>query len=1128
MTDMPADQSARVQALDPAGSFIVQAPAGSGKTGLLTQRVLKLLATVEEPEEILAITFTRKAAGEMRARIARALAAAREGQPVSSGYEASTRQLAQAVLERDRKMDWGLLQNPARLRVMTIDAFNMSILRQAPVMSGLGRVPRVTDDAEPLYRSAVMRLLETLDSDEPWVGAMSALLEHLDNRVELCAGLLGAMLSQREQWLHRLLDHEYLERASLESGLRNEVSAQLAGLREAIGSSAGAELAELARFAAANLASSDRSSTITRLQALEALPAETPECLESWQSLADLLLTEQGQWRKRLDVKLGFPREAKAEKARLGEWLHGVSDDDELAARLHRVRLLPAPAYDQWQWAAIEALRSVLPMAVASLQLVFAETGQCDHTEIALRAMLALGEERRPSDLALRLDYRISHILVDEFQDTSLLQFRILQALVRGWSPGDGRTLFLVGDPMQSIYRFREAEVGLFLQAREQGVGDIALHFLRLGVNFRSVPALITWTNDHFPAILPRREDLGAGAVPFERAAPSREGEGQVCVHELDPGHETPEGAEARLVAELAATRLKETRNGTVAILVRARNHAARLLPELRRRGLSCQAVELEPLGGRPVVQDLRALTRALVHEGDRTSWLAVLRAPFCGLGLDDLLHLAGDSPAERRLPLPVLLEQPGRRLSLSPEGRDRLERIWPVLSRARSERRRGGLRRRINAAWLALGGPAVLQTDAERADAEAFFALLDACESAGDITSLEALDDAISRLRAGPDPAGSPRLQVMTIHKAKGLEFDTVILPGLLRKPGQDRTPLLLWTERPRRQGRTDLLLAPLRPRDRAEQDPLYRLIQSLVREKDAHETGRLLYVAATRAIRRLDWVGTLSLREDGTPAPVPSGSLMAKLAVVADTRHRPSTPPGTLDPAVIDDQSGWLQRVPADWSPGDPAPSPDWPPTPPEPRRTPAPPYAWAGEAARLAGLVTHRILQRIAEEGLASWSEERIDAAAPVLRALLRTRGASGALLEDAAARCRRALACTLADADGRWLLERHAEAASELVLHSRGAWGVETRIVDRTFVTGEGTRWIVDFKTGEHRGGDLEGFIASEVERYRPQLEGYARLMARLDGRPVRMALYFPALGRLVEVPPAQSEPARPNS
>src|SRR5690606_32824977 len=144
------------------------------------------------------------------------------------------------------------------------------------------------------------------------------------------------------------------------------------------------------------------------------------------------------------------------------------------------------------------AMLSALRAAAGQLRLVFDERGQVDFAALSEAALKALGEEERPTDLALALDGRIEHLLVDEFQDTSHSQMRLLEKLTLGWTPGDGRTVFLVGDPMQSIYRFREAEVGLFLHAKEKGLGNIALESLNLTDNFRSQANIFDWVNSTF------------------------------------------------------------------------------------------------------------------------------------------------------------------------------------------------------------------------------------------------------------------------------------------------------------------------------------------------------------------------------------------------------------------------------------------------------------------------------------------------------------------------------------------------------------------------------------------------------------------------------------------------------
>ena len=253
-----------------------------------------------------------------------------------------------------------------------------------------------------------------------------------------------------------------------------------------------------------------------------------------------------------------------------------------------------------------------------------------DFTEITRRAVRALGEERG-GDVALALDARVRHLLIDEFQDTSITQFDLIERLVAEWSPGDGRTLFVVGDPMQSIYRFREAEVGLFLRAWERGVGPVVLEPLRLTRNFRSQQAVVDWVNAAFARVLPRESDITSGAVSFEPAAAVHglTHEHAVQVHAFVGGGA---GDEARKVVEIVQAIRAESPRASIALLVRARSHLADIAAALRLAGLRPTAVELHSLAKQsvdlgPCCADARARAPGRPHCVALGAACAVVRA---------------------------------------------------------------------------------------------------------------------------------------------------------------------------------------------------------------------------------------------------------------------------------------------------------------------------------------------------------------------------------------------------------------------------------------------------------------------------------------------------------------------
>ena len=517
--DSPPDIDVRRAALNPQKSFAVAAPAGSGKTGLLTQRVLTLLAYCDEPEEILAITFTRKAAGEMQDRILQALWKAVEEPEPENPHGALTWQLAQKVLARDKERDWNLLLSPQRLRVQTIDSLCRSITKQLPLASGLGAQPDTLQNADEAYRLAAREFFSLLEQETPLRDDLALLLRQFDNNLSAIENLLVTLLAKREQWLDALLQtrQEYA-REYLEHTLTQVVCEHLEQLQQTLLLHA-SDLCEIADCAARNLEEeAPQKHAIASLLGVTGLPDCTPDAVPQWLAIADLLLTNGGTYRARLTKNEGFP--AGKPHALLKEkfsTLVGTLQElqPECMTLLHGVRELPAHCYEDSQWQLLESLTRLLPLLVAQLTLVFKQLGATDYSAISQAAIQALGDEDAPSDIALQLDYRIRHILVDEFQDTASPQLQLLQKLTAGWQPDDGRTLFIVGDGMQSCYGFRNANVGLFLDARRQGIGSVLLEPLDLQVNFRSQTEVVKWVNNTFSCAFPTRDDISRGAVKY-------------------------------------------------------------------------------------------------------------------------------------------------------------------------------------------------------------------------------------------------------------------------------------------------------------------------------------------------------------------------------------------------------------------------------------------------------------------------------------------------------------------------------------------------------------------------------------------------------------------------------------
>jgi ATP-dependent exoDNAse (exonuclease V) beta subunit len=451
-----------------------------------------------------------------------------------------------------------------------------------------------------------------------------------------------------------------------------------------------------------------------------------------------------------------------------------------------------------------------------------------------------------------------------------------------------------------------------------------------------------------------------------------------------------------------------------------------------------------------------------------------------------------------------------------------RYARTRRVLLDALAERGRGSLREQVERTWLKLGGPAALKDAEALADAEAYLQLLEELDQGGTLAGVGELERRLADLFARPDPEADGSLQLMTIHKAKGLEFDVVILPALDAGTRRGENELLVWLERPREAGEADLLLAPLHATG-DEKDPVYAWITALQREQERLETARLLYVAATRARERLHLIGAAEVRErDGglLIAPPKSGSLLALLwpAVAAEfertLRGRP--PATTVGPVAADAR---FIRFTAGWQLPSAPPSVVWARGGVLAAEEPIPEYAWVGETLRHVGTVVHRLLQRIADEGPARWDEARLAGSAAAIRQLLAAAGLRREEEDAAVADVMRAVANTLADERGRWLLSaQHHDARNEYALSRFEGGRLVTGVIDRSFVDADGARWIIDYKTSRHTGADVDAFLIRERARYAPQLERYADMMRGLETRRVRVGLYFPLMRRFVDWEP----------
>ena len=1151
----PSDWQQRDRGRDLGHSYIVQAPAGSGKTELLIQRMLGLLALVENPEEVVAITFTRKAAAEMSHRLITRLmeAALNSDHEPLQPHEQISRELALAALETDAKQGWNLLEQTNRLRIRTIDSLCSELARQLPVLSGLGGGQQIALDAKALYRKAATRTMAMIEVDRDELQAdVIRVLDRYDNQYDKLVDLLTDMLASREQWIGHLEDAregDGFDRQGLELALRFLVVSQLRKARDNTPDELLSKLAHYFKFALAHTPKDamELENLLLACGGMDTNFLDLPvnaDALPHWQTMIKRVLLKDGKkWRGAPNASDGFPAQGGAsaeDKLLFKEMKDGFkalmdeySGNDALRADFNAINSLPGPKYEDEAWESLESLMRILLRAAKEWDAVMAETGEVDFGEVSSRAIKALGTGDAPSELALRLDYRIQHLLVDEFQDTSASQIHLLDKLTSGWSYDDGRTLFLVGDPMQSIYRFRKAEVSLFIKAWEGQLFDhIQLEPLQLSVNFRSTRPIVDWVNNNFPKVMPKRSDAVMGAVSYSPAStkPGVSDKGAVSIRILP---ERDDEEEARQVVAVSRDASQANPDGSIAILVRSRNHASAILAELdkhKQEDPCCRyrAISFTPLADTTVIRDLVSLTLAITQPADRLAWLATLRTPTIGLDLADLDALVAGDSGKIILDAVQTATNDGAYPDLSADGQQRLQRGGFILEQAVNRRGRQSVRSLIEATWVALGGPACIENDSELDDAATYFALLDTLEAESLPIDRDTLDLRLKDLYAEPDTDASGKLQVMTIYAAKGLEFDTVILPGLNRSPRNDDNKLLHWFELP---GMDTIVMSPMRNTDEKEKTKksgdLIQFIKLIERQRQSLEGGRLLYVASTRAIHNLYLFAAIKPSTKGD-IKAAANTLLAGLWPAIEEQQTPlieqaAEAMGTPESEETDAESETLaldlpqeyRRLATDWRIPDAAPSVQIPDAPGmEPQNYIE--FSWAGEDARLTGNLVHRLLQLIGEQGLDSWGAQGdADQYSHWCRQQLASEGVQNGKADSIVADAIKAIKTCLASKQGRWILANHQHASCEYAITAVLNQRPKSLVLDRTFVE-NGTRWIIDYKTSSHKGGDLEGFLQNEAKRYREQLRGYKNAMALTETLPIKTALYFPLLDRLYEV------------
>ncbi|KQQ78924.1 double-strand break repair helicase AddA [Aureimonas sp. Leaf324] len=915
---LPTTIEAQRIASDPARSVFVAANAGSGKTHVLTERVVRLLLAGAEPAKILCLTYTKAAAAEMQTRVFARLshwAVTDEATLRQAIEDLDKRAPSRERLAEARRLFARALEAPGGLKIQTIHAFCEAVLHQFPLEANIPGHFEVLDDAESaLLLAEARRMLisgaRTSPDDPGGQDAEDAAIARAFADALSMAGEWGldALLGEIVQRRDRLRRH--LEatggRDAAEERLRRALGLQ-PGETEASALSAAIDppgFEEDFREALAEAAQRSGKATDAKLAAKIALveSAATPEA--RFTALCAVVFKADGGRYKASSVATkavsGLFADFEERLETLAEFL------EERRERLATLRLARASG----------AALTIAEKLEADYAALKRRRGRLDFEDLIVRTADLLLRADASAWVHFKLDQGIDHVLVDEAQDTSPRQWQVVRQLVEEFFAGASasvrpRTVFAVGDEKQSIYSFQGASPEMFdaerryLRSLAEG-GDRPFAAVELHQSFRSVPEILKAVDQVFADPADRRglqSDEGPPVhVSTRTADPGLIEVWPVVVPATVPQHEDwltpvdlqPETSPAhRLAGRIAAQiknwigrpirakgKLRPLDAGDVLILVRKRSgFVAAMGAALRAAGIPAAGADRLVITDHIAVADLVALGRTVSNAEDELSLAAALKSPLFGFSDDELMALALSRKGARQ---PEALYFALRRLA-RPGG---AERVPPFVTGAARERLRDKaahafdrleeLRRRAGFETVFTFFARILGPEEGRARLVARLG-----RDAGDVVDAF-LDLALAEEQAGrggleaflADLAASPpeikremehgrgEVRIMTTHASKGLEAPVVFLvdPGSAPFSHSHGAKLMEWSDMPARPPGMPpgFLWCP----DLSARDAAVAALREAERARAEDEYRRLLYVGLTRAADRLVVCGLSGVR--------------------------------------------------------------------------------------------------------------------------------------------------------------------------------------------------------------------------------------------------------------------------
>jgi ATP-dependent helicase/nuclease subunit A len=1147
--------AAQRSAADPRASAWVAASAGTGKTTVLTDRVLRLLLDGAAPEKLLCLTFTRAAAAEMRIRLGQRLAlwsgldnealAEALGKLIGGPFDPELIPRARALLGR-------VLDAPGGMKIETIHGFCQSLLRRFPLEAGIAPHFSVADerDAAELLRRArdsVLRRAREEGGDAVLTNAFREVSSHVNDLDFL--DLLASLARERGK-LRRIVDRVIAGREHEETGIDDAELLAAPGRWLGLASDATDEGA-IAVACARDRASGGANEAALR-RACTALAEGSDNDQERGLAIAHWLDGDSDARAEGFDDYCAlFVTQATppAARARLITKKALETDPTVLEALEGERERMLAVALER---ASLGVARSTAALLLIGRRLVSAydeakqRSAVLDFDDQIERVRELLENQADAAWVLFKLDGGLDHILLDEAQDTAPGQWDIVARLCEEFFAGTGarevpRSLFVVGDEKQSIFSFQGAEPHALDRMREHFAARVEAaggpwRQVPLELSFRSTPAVLRAVDAVF-ALAEAAEGVSLSGAPIRHEAHRA---GQAGLVELWPtiapeesatedpwqpplARPAPPTPSARLAAAIAGriqgwietgerleSRDRAIRPGDIMVLVQRRTgFLDELARALKKAGVAVAGVDRLVLSEQIAVMDLIALGRFLLLPDDDLTLAALLKSPLIGLSEDELFDLAaGRAPRS-------LWRALSARCDETPRFAAAHERLAGLLARADMcppfE---------LYAELLGAGGGRLaligrLGHEAEDPideflDLALAYQRQHAPSLQGFLAWVEAGGGEIKRdLEQGRD-----EVRLMTVHGAKGLQAPIVILPDTVRKP--DRLSPLLWDEA---EHETRLLWPGSTSRD----DPASRAVRERAKQGRDEEYRRLLYVALTRAEDRLYLAGYESRRglregcwydlvrralepvaervrfEFGDPAAAGWGGEGLRLAGPQE-----ATP--VRDGQAVADSAG-APPLP-EFAQGPPAPEP-------EPARPLTPSRTSLGEPARRSplgadeattfrrGRLAHRLLELLPELAL----KDREAACARAVALPGHGLGADEAVA--VAAEVRRVI--EEPDFAALFAPGSRAEAPLVALVNERVIAGQ----IDRLVVTDEAVL-AVDYKTNRPPPERVEDVAVA----YLAQMAAYRAALQRIyPDRPVRCTLLWTDAPRLMALPDA---------